>query len=46
MQKQFVLVLLLGLALPAFGQSNYGVIAGTVMDTQHLAIAGSPFLKW
>jgi len=33
--------LLLGLALPAFGQSNYGVISGTVMDAQHLPIAGA-----
>src|ERR1700688_1721322 len=26
---------------PVFGQSNYGVIAGTVMDAQHLPIAGA-----
>ena len=41
MQKAFVLLLLLCLASPAFGQSNYGVISGTVIDAQHLAIAGA-----
>jgi hypothetical protein len=41
MQKAFALLLLPGLTLPLFGQSNYGVIAGTLMDAQHLAIAGA-----
>ncbi len=41
MQKAFVLVLLLSLALPSFGQSNYGVIAGSVTDAQHLPITGA-----
>jgi len=34
-------VLLLGLAVPVFGQSNYGTVTGTVTDAQHLAIAGA-----
>src|SRR6202022_2437181 len=41
MQKAFMLALLLCLALPSFGQSNYGVITGSVMDAQHLPIAGA-----
>lgn len=41
MQKAFVPFLLLWLASPSFGQSNYGVIAGTVIDAQRLAIAGA-----
>ena len=41
MRKAFVFVLLLGLASSSFGQSNYGVIAGTVLDSQHLPIAGA-----
>src|SRR6266849_4343990 len=41
MHRCTTLFLLLGLALPAFGQSNYGVISGTVMDAQHLPIAGA-----
>jgi hypothetical protein len=41
MRRAFMFVLLLGFALPAFGQSNYGVIAGAVMDAQHLPIAGA-----
>ena len=31
----------MGLGLPTFGQSNYGVISGTVTDAQHLPIAGA-----
>jgi hypothetical protein len=41
MQKLMVLVLLLGLTLPALGQSNYGVVTGTVTDAQHLPVAGA-----
>ncbi len=40
MQKQFVL-LVLGFALSAFGQSNYAGVAGTVTDPQHLPVAGA-----
>ena len=41
MRKVFVLCLFLGLLLPAFAQSNYAVITGTVTDAQHLAISGA-----
>jgi len=40
MQKQFLL-LVLGFALSAFGQSNYAVVTGTVTDTQHLPVVGA-----
>ncbi len=41
MQRSVALLLLLGLTLPAFGQSNYGVVTGTVSDAQHLLVAGA-----
>src|SRR5580765_2059040 len=41
MHRYATLLLLLGIAFPTFGQSNYGVISGTVMDAQHLPIAGA-----
>src|SRR6266404_6445585 len=41
MQRYATLLLLLALALPTFAQSNYGLISGTVMDAQHLPIAGA-----
>ena len=31
-------------SVPLFGQSNYGVIAGSVMDAQHLPITGASVL--
>src|SRR5579864_7150684 len=34
-------VLFLGLAVRAFGQSNYGTVTGMVTDAQHLAIEGA-----
>src|SRR5713226_3642316 len=40
MRKLFILLLLAGLALPATGQSNYGIISGFVTDSQHLPVAG------
>jgi Carboxypeptidase regulatory-like domain len=40
MQKYF-LPLVLAFALPAFGQSNYAVVTGTVTDPQHLPVAGA-----
>src|SRR5450432_957857 len=40
MQKLFPL-LVLGCALSAFGQSNYGVVMGTVTDPQHLPVVGA-----
>src|SRR5579864_3034799 len=40
MQKHFLL-LVLGFALPVFGQSNYAVVTGTVTDPQHLPVVGA-----
>src|ERR1019366_368869 len=40
MQKHFLL-LVLGFAIPAFGQSNYAVVTGTVTDAQHLPVVGA-----
>src|SRR6266700_2020168 len=40
MQRYFLL-LVLGFALPAFGQSNYAVVTGTVTDPQHLPVVGA-----
>ncbi|HKR29301.1 MAG TPA: carboxypeptidase-like regulatory domain-containing protein, partial [Terriglobales bacterium] len=39
MRNLVLLQALLGLAISAFGQSNYGVITGTVTDVQHLRVA-------
>ncbi len=40
--KRFRLVLfLLGLALPAYGQSNFAALTGVVSDQQHLPVAGA-----
>jgi hypothetical protein len=36
-----VLLFLLVLALPGFGQSNYAVLTGAVTDPQHLPVAGA-----
>jgi carboxypeptidase family protein len=43
MRNWFVSLVLVCLAAPAwsFGQSNYGIITGTVVDKQHLPIAGA-----
>lgn len=41
MQKYFLLLLVLALALPANAQSNYGVVKGTVTDPQHLPVVGA-----
>src|SRR5258708_2740752 len=41
MKRSCVLLFLLGLALPGFGQSNYAVLTGTVTDSQHLPVAGA-----
>jgi len=40
MQKR-LLLLVLGFALSAFGQSNYAVVTGTVTDPQHLPVVGA-----
>ena len=39
MRKLVLLQVFLGLTIAAFGQSNYGVITGTITDVQHLRIA-------
>src|SRR5438067_2418286 len=41
MRRSCILLAFLWLASPSFGQSNYGDIAGTVTDSQHLPIAGA-----
>jgi hypothetical protein len=41
MKRCCVLLLLLALATPGFGQSNYAVLSGTVIDAQHLPVAGA-----
>ena len=41
MHRFLLLLLLLGLAVPSFAQTNYAVITGTVTDSQHLPIAGA-----
>ena len=41
MQKCFLLLLVFGSALSAFGQSNYAVVTGTVTDPQHLPVVGA-----
>src|SRR5580700_613314 len=40
-KKLFAVFLFLGLALPVFGQSNYGTVTGTVTDAQHLPVVGA-----
>jgi hypothetical protein len=41
MKRCCVLLLLLGLAVPGFGQSNYAFLTGTVADAQHLPVVGA-----
>ena len=41
MGKFFFLLFALGISLPTFAQSNYGVITGTVTDPQHLPVVGA-----
>jgi hypothetical protein len=41
MRASFVLLCLVGLAVPASGQSNYAVVTGTVTDSQLLPVAGA-----
>jgi len=41
MRRSCVLLFLLGLAVPVFGQSNYAVLTGTVSDSQRLPVAGA-----
>lgn len=41
MKRCCVLLFLLALATPGFGQSNYAVLTGTVTDSQHLPVVGA-----
>jgi len=41
MRRTCVLLFLLALARPAFGQSNYAALTGTVTDSQHLPVTGA-----
>jgi hypothetical protein len=41
MGKWFLLLFVLGISLPILGQSNFGVVTGTVTDAQHLPVAGA-----
>jgi carboxypeptidase family protein len=41
MKRCCALLLLLGLAVPGFGQSNYALLTGTVTDAQHLPVVGA-----
>ncbi len=41
MRRFGVLLFLLGLAVPGFGQSNYAVLTGIVTDSQHLPVVGA-----
>src|SRR5438067_8479048 len=41
MRRSCILLLLLGLAMPGFGQSNYALLTGTITDSQHLPVAGA-----
>ncbi len=41
MKRLCVFLILLALAVPGFGQSNYAALTGTVTDPQHLPVAGA-----
>jgi hypothetical protein len=41
MKRCCILLFLLVLAVPGFGQSNYAVLTGTIIDAQHLPVAGA-----
>ena len=41
MRPSCILLFLLGLAVPGFGQSNYALLTGTITDSQHLPVAGA-----
>ncbi len=41
MRTSLLLLCLIGLALPAIGQSNYAVVTGTVTDSQSLPVSGA-----
>jgi len=40
-KRSYLLLMLLALAMPAHGQSNYAVVTGTVRDAQQLPVAGA-----
>src|SRR4030088_2119564 len=39
--RALALLYVLGFVVPAFGQSNYAVVTGTVTDSQSLPVAGA-----
>jgi hypothetical protein len=41
MKRCWIVLILFGLALPGFGQSNYAVLTGAVTDAQHLPVTGA-----
>ncbi|HYT22822.1 MAG TPA: TonB-dependent receptor [Candidatus Polarisedimenticolia bacterium] len=41
MRRSCIILFLLGLAVPGFGQSNYALLTGTITDPQHLPVAGA-----
>jgi len=41
MRRSCILLFLLGLAVPGFGQSNYALLTGAITDSQHLPVAGA-----
>jgi hypothetical protein len=41
MTKLSCLLLLVALAIPTYGQSNYAVLTGSIVDAQHLPVAGA-----
>ncbi len=40
-KRFFAILLLLVLAIPVYGQSNYAVLIGTITDSQQLAVPGA-----
>src|SRR5207302_9830615 len=41
MTRSCILLFLLGLAVPGYGQSNYALLTGTITDSQLLPVAGA-----
>jgi Carboxypeptidase regulatory-like domain len=41
MKRCLIVLVLFGLAVPGFGQSNYAVLTGAVTDSQHLPVVGA-----
>src|SRR5262249_28234824 len=41
MRRFFIFLCLLGLSIPVFGQSNYAIVTGTVLDSQGLPVSNA-----